>query len=378
MDSSYLASFLVDHGVQFLNGPVDTRAADVPVGDHAHGVDGGVLGPDAALVQGVAEFDGVHAGGAAIEDDNVGFYRSGINFQAGNSRDALGRVTRVGVVLMQARRRMFEGQKARSGNDANLAHSAAEHFAIDAGALDKFAGAEDHGPDRSAEAFREAEHHGINFLGHVGDVVAERSRSVKDACAVQVHFQAECVGTIADFVHAGRGINGATGHVAGIFQTDKGGLRVVINFGPDGGFDLVPGKDAVVAAADSARHATRYRGHRCKFVEVDVAALFAKDFVSVVGPDFDGDEVAHAARGNEQSRFLPEDFRSAFLELVDRGIFAVNVVAHFGGGHGAAHFVAGARDGIAAEINSALDGRNVVGVGKLIPFCDGVSHGYPR
>src|ERR1700676_4960703 len=142
MDSGYLAFFLLDHSVEFLNGSIDSGAADVPVGDHAHGVDGGVLGPDAALVQGVAEFDGVHAGGAAIEDDNVGFYRSGINFQAGNSRDALGKVTRVGVVLMQARRRMFERQKARSGNDANLAPSPADYLRIDAGALDKFAESE--------------------------------------------------------------------------------------------------------------------------------------------------------------------------------------------------------------------------------------------
>src|SRR5713101_1171030 len=214
---------------------------------------------------------------------------------------------------------MFEGQKARGGNDANLAHSAAEHFAVNAGALDKFARAEDHRAERRPKAFGKAEHDGVDLLGHVGYVVAERGGGVEDARPIQVHFQAEGAGAIADFVDARSGIDRAAGHVAGIFQADKGRLRVVINLGPNRSLDLLPRKDAVVTTANGARHATRDRRHRGELVKIDVAALFAENFVAMMRPDFDGDQVAHAAGGNKESRFLPKNFRGAFLELVDGG-----------------------------------------------------------
>src|SRR6202035_574371 len=199
--------------------------------------------------------------------------------------------------------------KTRSGNDANLAHSAAKHFAIDAGAFDEFAGTDDHGADWSAEALGEAKHYRVNFFGHVGDAVAQRCGGVEDARAVQVNFQAEGVGAIANFVDARGGVDGASGHVARVFKADERGLRVVINLGPNSRLDLFPVQDAVFPAADSARHASRDRRHGGKLVEIDVTALFAENFVAVVGPDFDGDEVAHAPGWHEESRFLAEDFR---------------------------------------------------------------------
>ena len=78
--------------------------------------------------------------------------------------------------------------------------------------------------------------------------VSPRARSVKDARAVEVHFQAQRVRVFADFVDAFGGVDRAAGHVAGIFQADERGLRVVINFGPNDRFDLLPGHDAVFAA----------------------------------------------------------------------------------------------------------------------------------
>ncbi len=39
---------------------------------------------------------------------------------------------------------------------------------------------------------------------------------------------------------------------------------------------------------------------------------------------------------NEESGFTAEDFRGALLQLVDGGIFAVDIVAHFCCGHGLA------------------------------------------
>ena len=95
-----MAFFLLHHGVEFLDGAIDAGATDVPVRDHADGVESRVLCPDAALVQGVAEFDGVHATGAAIEDDDVGLYAGGIDLQTGNFRHAFREMPRVGVVFV--------------------------------------------------------------------------------------------------------------------------------------------------------------------------------------------------------------------------------------------------------------------------------------
>src|SRR5262249_48333687 len=101
-------------------------------------------------------------------------------------------------------------------------------------------------------------------------------------------------------------------------------------------FDLRPGEDAVFTARDS-RHAAGNRRHGCEFVEVDMAALLADDFVAVMGPDFDCDEVAHAASRNKKRRFFAEDFGGTAFEGVDRRVFEVNVVADLGFSHGPAH-----------------------------------------
>src|SRR5260370_26710926 len=169
------------------------------MGDHANRVDRGILRPNPALVQEVAELDIVHAAGTAIEDDDVRFYACGIDFQTRNFRDAFGKKPRIRMIFVQASRGMFKSQQARGGNDANLAHSTAEHFAIDAGALDKFAGTENHRANGSPEAFGEAEHYGVNFLSHVGDAIAERSRPFEDALSIQAPLQPPSMPTVATF-----------------------------------------------------------------------------------------------------------------------------------------------------------------------------------
>ena len=103
-----------------------------------------------------------------------------------------------------------------------------------------------------------------------------------------------------------------------------------------------------------------------------MATFFANHFVGQIGPDLDGNQVAHAAGRNKEGRFFAEDFGSAFLQEIDGGIFAINIVSHFSGGHGPAHFVAGARDGIAAQIDSVLHRRDAIGIHELITFSDGV------
>ena len=54
--------------------------------------------------------------------------------------------------------------------------------------------------------------------------------------------------------------------------------------------------------------------------------------------------------GTKSAGFAAEDFGGALLQAIHRGIFAVDVVADFGFGHGAAHLGRRARDGVAAEV----------------------------
>ena len=129
-----------------------------------------------------------------------------------------------------------------------------------------------------------------------------------------------------------------------------------------------------MATANSARRAAGNGGHGSEFVKIDVCTLFADDFVAVVRPDLDGNEIAHAASGNKKRGFLGENFGGAFLEEIDGGIFAVDVIADISGGHGLTHFVRRARDSVAAEIDGVGDGRDVVGIYELITFGDGVGH----
>lgn len=165
-------------------------------------------------------------------------------------------------------------------------HASTEHFAIDARLLDEFSRADDHGTDGSPETLGETEHDGVAFFRHVHDRLVESDGGVEDAGTVEMDFQARGVGLIADFVDAFGWVDGATGHVGGVFKADESGSGIVINFGANGGSDLFPGENTIFAA-DGARHAAGDGGHGGEFVEIDVAAFFADDFVAEIGPDFD-------------------------------------------------------------------------------------------
>jgi hypothetical protein len=40
--------------------------------------------------------------------------------------------------------------------------------------------------------------------------------------------------------------DGSAGHVVGVFEADERGLGAVVDFGADGGLDVVPGENAAV------------------------------------------------------------------------------------------------------------------------------------
>ena len=110
-------------------------------------------------------------------------------------------------------------------------------------------------------------------------------------------------------------------------------------------------------AGDRTRQASRDRGDRGELVEVDVGALLADYFARRRRPAFDGEEVAHATGGDEERGFLFEKFGGALLQAIDGGVLAVDIVADFGFGHGAAHGGSWLCDGVAAKINGRESGH---------------------
>src|SRR5215475_3651283 len=168
-----------------------------------------------------------------------------------------------------------------------------------------------------------------------------------------MNFEFGVMSVRTDLVDLFRRIERAAGHIVRVFKANEGSLRVVVNPWPNHSFDFLPIEYPVVGAGD-ARHGACNCRHGGEFVKIDVAALLANDFVAMMRPDLDGDEVAHAAAGDEKRGFLAEDLRGALLEPIHGRIFKVNVVADLSFGHGAAHSGRGPSHGIAAEVNDAF------------------------
>ena len=86
----------------------------------------------------------------------------------------------------------------------------------------------------------------------------------------------------------------------------------------------------------------------------DVGVSLADDLLAGLGVEADGDLVAHGAGGDEDGCFAAEDFGGFGFETIDGGVFAVDVVADLGVGHGFAHGRRGAGDGVAAEVDDLV------------------------
>ena len=190
-----------------------------------------------------------------------------------------------------------------------------------------------------------------------------------------MHAQAGVVAAVADFVADLGRINRAAGHIVRAFQTDERGLRAIVNLGTDQRLDDVPGEDAVFDVG-GARHAAGDGGDRVHLVLMDVAALFDDHFVAVMRPCFHGNQIAHGACGHKNGGLAPEDFGGARLQLVDRRIFSVDIVADDGLGHGAAHLRRRPRDGVTAQIDGGSAGGLLLGLRNGLR-CRNWIHGGP-
>ena len=109
-----------------------------------------------------------------------------------------------------------------------------------------------------------------------------------------------------------------------------------------------------VVAFDRLRGDAEQLGVGALLVADDVAIGFAQEFVAGLAVDAHAELVAHRAGGDEEGRFFAEHAGDSLFEAADGRVFAEDVVAHFGGGHGGAHAGCGASYGIAAEVDRRL------------------------
>jgi hypothetical protein len=102
------------------------------------------------------------------------------------------------VIDVETLRPVFQRHQRRCRQHAGLAHAAAEHLANHAAALDQILRADDHRAHGRAEPLAEAKLYGVEFFRHLGDVLVEINRRVKNARAVEVNSQTGRMRLIAD------------------------------------------------------------------------------------------------------------------------------------------------------------------------------------
>ena len=117
-------------------------------------------------------------------------------------REPLREAAGVGVVVGEARdgpvRAVGQGHEAGRGEDADLAHAAAEQLARAPGAPDEVPAPHDDRADRAGEALGQAERHAVRRAGEVLRVGAERDDGVPEAGAVHVERDAVRVRDLRD------------------------------------------------------------------------------------------------------------------------------------------------------------------------------------
>ena len=136
-------------------------------------------------------------------------------------------------------------------------------------------------------------------------------------------------------------------------QTSCVPTQVIVAGGPDAVHQLFDLQHAVVAF-DRLGGDAEELGVRALLVADDVAVGFAEEFVAGLAVNAHAELVAHRAGGDEERGFFAEHAGDSLFEAADGGVFAENIVADFGGGHGGAHAGGGASYGVAAEVDRRL------------------------
>ncbi len=261
---------------------------------------------------------------------------SGSSRKPGVVRMASARMRACGVIFGQAVDVVLERVERAGGDDAGLAHAAAERFAMSPGLADQVSGAAQGRADRCAQAFREADAHGVEVAGPIGGRNARGDDGVEQPRAVEVAGEAVFGGPAADFRERVVRLNPTRAAIVCVFQAHEPRADAMIVRRPDAADELLDLQHAVVAF-DRLGGDAEQLGVGALFVAQDVAIGFAQEFVAGLAVHTQAELVAHRAGGNVESRFFAQHLGDPLLESPHGGVVAEHVVADVGGGHGGAH-----------------------------------------
>ncbi len=189
-----------------------------------------------------------------------------------------------------------------------------------------------------------------NPLVSFATLMPERSRSVEDASAIEMHGQPGLPRASPDlFQHRKRRYR-AAGHIVRVFEADQSSLRTVVDLRADRRLDVVPRQNASLRRNRPRQAAGERRHHRHLPVE-HMRPRLADDLLPMLGMQTNRNLVSHRAGGDEDRSLASKDLRSLLLQTVNRGVFTVDIVANLGGGHRLAHGWGWTGDGVAAQID---------------------------
>ncbi len=156
------------------------------------------------------------------------------------------------------------------------------------------------------------------------------------------------VANVADGLN---GINRAPAPVMGILQADQPGWGMVGVFAAaDLRGDLLSGDDPALTMDLIDLHPGKGRD-ATGFGAKGMVALLHDNFVTRLGLGLDAELVGHGAGRDEESCFKAQQIGGHLLQVIDRRVFAKNVVAHFRIGHGQAHGLGRLCNGITTQID---------------------------
>ena len=251
------------------------------------------------------------------------------------------------MVFGQALDVVLQRIQAGGGEDAGLAHAAAQHLAPAQRLRDERPAAAQHRADRRAQPLGQADGNAVEAPHRFARADAEFHRGIADARAVQVRREAALVREPGCRVEVG-GRHDAPAQR--ILQREQTAAREVKVVRLDRALDVRQRQGAVGLVCDGLRLQAAEHGAASGLVLVGVRLLPDDVFVAALAVREQRDQVGLRARGREQRRFMAEQLGRARLQAVDRRVVAVDVVAHFGRGHGGAHGRARAGDGVASEV----------------------------
>ena len=125
--------------------------------DRADAVEVFAFDQDAPVTEPFAERALGHDPLVHAEEEDVGLDLLGVDPDALDLGEAIGQTSRVVQILCEAFYVVLQRIQPSRRDDARLTHAAAEHLTEPVGPLDELGGSQNHGSDRRAEAFGEAE-----------------------------------------------------------------------------------------------------------------------------------------------------------------------------------------------------------------------------